>query len=106
MDREVKQHKYTHRPRSQFLDVNAEEITDTDKIISTMFQILRKEKRVKLENLVLNRKCFTQTIENLFALSCLVKDGCVVIHVDENGSHFLSPRNGPAARLVMSGEVK
>ncbi|PHT58892.1 hypothetical protein CQW23_01255 [Capsicum baccatum] len=29
------------------LDVNAEEITDTDKIISTMFQILRKEKLMK-----------------------------------------------------------
>ncbi|PHT93664.1 hypothetical protein T459_01546 [Capsicum annuum] len=37
------------------LDVNAEEITDTDKIISTMFQILRKEKRVKLENLLMKK---------------------------------------------------
>ncbi|KAF3662680.1 Non-structural maintenance of chromosomes element 4 -like protein B [Capsicum annuum] len=114
MDRKVKQRKYTRRPRSQLylrarpkeLDFNTEEITDTDKNIATMFQILKKEKRVKLENLVLNRKCFAQTIENLFALSFLVKDGRVVIHVDENRSHFLSPRNGPAARLVMSGEVK
>ncbi|PHU29519.1 hypothetical protein BC332_01612 [Capsicum chinense] len=37
------------------LDVNVEEITDTDKIISTMFQILRKEKRVKLENLLMKK---------------------------------------------------
>ncbi|KAK4736419.1 hypothetical protein R3W88_000116 [Solanum pinnatisectum] len=114
MDREVKQRKYTRKPRSKLylraqpkeLDVNAEEITDTDKNISTMFQILRKKKRVKLENIILNRKSFAQSIENLFALSFLVKDGRVVIDVAENGAHFLTPRNGPAAHLVKSGEVK
>ncbi|XP_027769826.1 non-structural maintenance of chromosomes element 4 homolog A-like [Solanum pennellii] len=114
MDREVKQRKYTRKPRSKLylraqpkeLDVNAEEITDTDKNISTMFQILRKKKRVKLEKIVLNRTSFAQSIENLFALSFLVKDGRVVIDVDENGAHFLTPRNGPAANLVKSGEVK
>ncbi|KAL3379259.1 hypothetical protein AABB24_000129 [Solanum stoloniferum] len=114
MDREVKQRKYTRKPRSKLylraqpkeLDVNAEEITDTDKNISTMFQILRKKKRVKLENIILNRTSFAQSIENLFALSFLVKDGRVVIDVDENGAHFLTPRNGPDANLVKSGEVK
>ncbi|TMW81585.1 hypothetical protein EJD97_008811, partial [Solanum chilense] len=114
MDREVKQRKYTRKPRSKLylraqpkeLDVNAEEITDTDKNISTMFQILRNKKRVKLEKIVLNRTSFAQSIENLFALSFLVKDGRVVIDVDENGAHFLTPRNGPAANLVKSGEVK
>ncbi|KAH0705724.1 hypothetical protein KY285_010261 [Solanum tuberosum] len=114
MNCEVKQRKYTTRkPRTKVylhtqpeeLDVT-EEKTDTDSNISTMFQILRKKKRVKLENLITNRKSFAQSIENLFVLSFLVKDGRVVINVDENGSHFLSPRNGPDANLVKSGEVK
>lgn len=72
---------------SQLDDI--EEKTDTDSNISTMFQILREKKRVKLEYLIVNRKSFAQSIENLFALSFLVKDGRVVIDVDENGSHFL-----------------
>ncbi|KAL3352060.1 hypothetical protein AABB24_020252 [Solanum stoloniferum] len=114
MNCEVKQRKYTTRkPRTKVylhtqpkeLDVT-EEKTDTDSNISTMFQILRNKKRVKLENLIMNRKSFAQSIENLFALSFLVKDGRVVIDVDVNGSHFLSPRNGPDANLVKSGEVK
>lgn len=71
------------------LEVNAEEKTDTDKNISTMFQILRKKKQVKLESLIMNRKSFAQSIENLFALSFLVKDGRVFIDVDESGSHFV-----------------
>ncbi|KAK4726682.1 hypothetical protein R3W88_031599 [Solanum pinnatisectum] len=114
MNFEVKQRKYTTRkPRTKVYlhtqpkqhDVT-EEKTDTDSNISTMFQILRKKKRVKLENLIMNTNSFAQSIENLFALSFLVKDGRVVIDVDENGSHLLSPRNGPDANLVKSGEVK
>ncbi|KAG5572440.1 hypothetical protein H5410_062206 [Solanum commersonii] len=114
MNCEVKQRKNTTRkPRTKVylhtqpkeLDVT-EKKTDTDSNISTMFQILRKKKRVKLENLIMNRKSFAQSIENLFALSFLVKDGRVVIDVNENGSHFLSPRNGPDTNLVKSGEVK
>ncbi|KAI4300698.1 hypothetical protein L6164_034044 [Bauhinia variegata] len=84
---------------------STEERTDTDKHMLIMFNILRKNRAVKLENLVLNRNSFAQTVENLFALSFLLKDGRAEIKMDEAGSQLVSPRNAPAANLVLSGEV-
>ncbi|EFJ24853.1 hypothetical protein SELMODRAFT_414335 [Selaginella moellendorffii] len=53
--------------------------TETDKNIETMFRILRTDKRVRFEALVF----FAQTIENIFALSFLVKDGRVEISCED-----------------------
>ncbi|XP_022933647.1 non-structural maintenance of chromosomes element 4 homolog A-like isoform X1 [Cucurbita moschata] len=79
--------------------------TDTDKNMSIMFGILRRNKTVRLEHLILNRNSFAQTVENLFALSFLVKDGRAEITIDKNGSHFVSPKNAPAHSAIMSHEV-
>jgi hypothetical protein len=64
---------------------------DTDENIAVMFNLLRshRNRNVKLEHLILNRQSFAQTVENIFALSFLVKDGRAEIYVADNGDHFV-----------------
>ncbi|KAJ9697857.1 hypothetical protein PVL29_007130 [Vitis rotundifolia] len=100
MNTELKQRKVpVHQKRSrqptestrpeELNNYGEEHRSDTDKNMATMFEILRRKKQVKLESLMLNRKSFARTVENLFALSFLVKDGRAEVVVDENGSHLV-----------------
>ncbi|XP_021770378.1 non-structural maintenance of chromosomes element 4 homolog A-like [Chenopodium quinoa] len=96
--------KPTDTSRPEELESTVEEKTDTDKNMSIMFGILGKYRRVRLENLILNRTSFAQTVENLFALSFLVKDGRAEITANADG-HFVCPRNAPSAEEITSGKV-
>lgn len=64
-------------------------MSDTDRNIHAMFEVLKRRKKVRVESLILNRDSFSQTIENLFAMSFLVKDGRVHIYVDETGARVV-----------------
>lgn len=115
MTTELKQRKtVTHRKRArptenarpeELDETDNNEKTDTDKNMATMFDVLRKNRKAKLENLILNRRSFAQTVENLFALSFLIKDGRAEISVDVAGCHLVSPRNAPSANAIKSGEA-
>ncbi|KAG8379470.1 hypothetical protein BUALT_Bualt07G0091800 [Buddleja alternifolia] len=92
--------------RPEQLDKTAnEDTTDNDNNMATRFDILSRNRNVKLENLVLNRNSFAQTVKNLFALSHLVKNGRAEIKLDENGYHLVFTRNAPTANAILSGEA-
>ncbi|KAL0437259.1 UNVERIFIED_CONTAM: Non-structural maintenance of chromosomes element 4B [Sesamum radiatum] len=78
------------KARPEEVEKTAEVVSDTETNLFVMFEVLKKQKQVKVENLMLNRNSFAQTVENLFALSFLVKDGRVRIDVDETGSQVAS----------------
>ncbi|XP_047943813.1 non-structural maintenance of chromosomes element 4 homolog A [Salvia hispanica] len=96
--------KLAKNTQPEELDEKDHDKTATDKNMATMFNVLRKNRKAKLENLMLNRKSFAQTVENLFALSFLIKDGRAEILVDASGQHLVSPKNAPSADAIQSGE--
>lgn len=72
--------------------------TETDKNIRTMFNILRKcgTEGCQLEHLVLNRNSFAESVENIFFLSFLVKDGRAQISI-QDGKQIVAFRYAPSA---------
>ncbi|CAH9134647.1 unnamed protein product [Cuscuta epithymum] len=85
----------------KLLDSTAEWKSNTEANVSSMFEAIKEKKCVKLENLVLNRISYAQTIENIFVLSFLVNDGRIAIRLAENGSYIVSTSDAAAACVVL-----
>lgn len=112
MESQQKQRKTPQRrPRDRLLETaRPEELresvsstTQTDKNMEAMFTILKRNKTVYLEDLVLNRLSFAQTVENIFSLSFLVKDGRAEISIN-NGRHIVRPMNFPTQQQREQGK--
>lgn len=89
--------------RPEQLRESTDDKTLTDKNMDTMFKILRRLKLVYMEELVLNRQSFAQTVENIFALSFLVKDGRAEMDI-RDGRHIVGPKNFPSQHQRESGK--
>ncbi|KAG0565479.1 hypothetical protein M758_8G189000 [Ceratodon purpureus] len=79
--------------------------SETDANMEIMFNILRRHRPARLDALVLNRHSFSQTVENIFSLSFLVKDGRAAITYDSDGTHLVAPKNAPSVDARQSGQV-
>ena len=59
---------------------------ETDRNMNKMNKILKSHKHVSLAKLINNPRSFAQTVENMFTLSFLVRDGRASLIFGEDGS--------------------
>ncbi|KAI5073132.1 hypothetical protein GOP47_0011145 [Adiantum capillus-veneris] len=88
----------TETARPETVGDEEDKQSQTDKNIRTMFNVLRRcgEGGCELEQLVLSRDSFSHTVENIFSLSFLVKDGRAQITI-QDGKQFVAFRYAPTA---------
>ncbi|KAL2612423.1 hypothetical protein R1flu_024115 [Riccia fluitans] len=101
MDMESKRRKLQERRKRQEPSTSVakveedKESSETDSNMSLISKLLSENPDVDLERLVLNRRSFSQTLENILCMSCLVKEGRA--EVKKRGvRHFVVPRNVPS----------
>jgi hypothetical protein len=61
------------------------EVQETDKNLDEMLRVIQREKCLPLPLLVLNKESMAQTVENIFTLSFIVKEGGASLSQDEEG---------------------
>ncbi|EEB06289.1 Smc5-6 complex non-SMC subunit Nse4 [Schizosaccharomyces japonicus yFS275] len=79
---------------------------ETPGIVMQIAKILKEYEPVSLFKFITNPENFSQTVENLFCVSHLVKEGKVGIREDENGLPILETRIPPSDETLSSGKVK
>jgi non-structural maintenance of chromosomes element 4 len=59
------------------------------KIVNQLEKLLSNEGRINLFRFVINPNDFAQSVENIFYLSFLIRDGKVALETDDNGEPMI-----------------
>lgn len=84
--------------KSQPLVLISDDVIKDDSMeikVGSLYGKLLENKLLVLDNLLFEESSFSQAVENLFALSFLVKDGSVGLTISENGEHLIVPKIAP-----------
>jgi len=68
--------------------------------IEDMHKRLQRERSINLFNLIVNPHSFSQSVENLFYFSFLIKDGHAALNIDKAGEPIASASAPPSANNV------
>lgn len=85
------------KPQSMSLNESADNqdimITEAQRVLSVFVKLCKKteENLVCYFEFVTDPTSFSRTVENIFILSLLAKEGCIKIIKDKNGSPYLAP---------------
>ena len=74
------------------------EVQETDKNLDEMLRVIQREKCLPLPLLVLNKESMAQTVENIFTLSFIVKEGGASLSQDEEGDWVNVHAENPNAK--------
>ncbi|KAJ7076374.1 Nse4 C-terminal-domain-containing protein [Mycena belliarum] len=79
---------------------------ETTKNVATLETLLEEEGRINLFKFVINPNDFAQSVENIFYLSFLIRDGKVALEIDEDGQVMIYICQQPADEDYVSGLKK
>ncbi|KAJ3040143.1 nuclear protein [Rhizophlyctis rosea] len=88
--------------------ISREEITQEGETTTLVVELTRKlhqAGRIPFFQFVINPHSFSQTVENIFYLSFMIRDGTASLE-DDDGELVLEPQEAPAAHAYADGEVR
>lgn len=85
-------------------NINTEAKQETDRLMEDMFDVIAARQTVGWLELVMNHASFSQTVENIFTLSFLVRDSKVSFTVSEASGMLVHAHNSNAKKGAGSDE--